>query len=110
MPLFDTHQLVATLKDSGFNESQSISIMNALVKAMNDMSTVNQTTQATKAEFTALHSEINEKMFNLTLKFDMQSKHIKEMNQKDFMSLKNDVVLLQKVLLHAVFCRQNYLI
>jgi hypothetical protein len=71
LPLFDTHKLVSTLKDSGFNESQSISIMNALVKAMQDMSVVNQQTQATKAEFTALQSEINEKIFNLTLKFDM---------------------------------------
>ena len=95
-PLFDTHKLVTTLKDAGFNESQAISIMNALVKAMHDMSAVNQTTQASKAEFTALQSEMSEKIFNLTLKFDMQSKHIREMNQKDFLSLKNDVALLQK--------------
>jgi hypothetical protein len=95
-PLFDTHKLVSTLKDAGFNESQAISIMNALVKAMHDMSAVNQTTQASKAEFTALQSEMSEKIFNLTLKFDMQSKHIREMNQKDFLSLKNDVALLQK--------------
>jgi hypothetical protein len=87
---------VSTLKESGFSESQAAAVMNALVLAMSESQKVNQQTQATKVEFTALQSEMNEKVFNLTLKFDMQSKHIREMSAKDFNALKNDVVLLQK--------------
>jgi hypothetical protein len=70
-PLFDTHKLVTTLKGAGFSELQAESVMMALVAAMSESQKVNLSQMASKVEFTALQSEQSEKVFNMSLKFDM---------------------------------------
>lgn len=95
-PLFDTYALVTNLKAGGMPEHQAVNLLEALIAVTEQANEANLATLATKAEFSALGSQLNEKLFNSTLKYDMQLKHIKELFEADLNSLRNDLTAAQR--------------
>lgn len=91
-PLFDTLKVVTVLKAHGLTEAQAIAISQALVVATDQSHEITAATLASKAELATLSSQLNEKVFNSTLKHDMQQKHIKDLFTADLMSIKSDMV------------------
>jgi len=51
---------------------------------------------ATKSDFSSLNVQLSEKLFNSTLKYDLQQKHIREMFLREVEALKQDTTMLKK--------------
>jgi len=95
-PLFNTYSLIEHMRDSGMTEVQAKGIMLSLMAATEQAQAINQSTLATKAEFAALGSELNEKIFNSSLKNDLQQKHLREIFKSDLEAIKNDMHASQR--------------
>ncbi|KDO29705.1 hypothetical protein SPRG_05656 [Saprolegnia parasitica CBS 223.65] len=51
----------------------------------------------TKAENNALKSEVSERLFNSTLKFDIAQRSMRELLERDFKTLKQDIQMMEKL-------------
>jgi len=51
---------------------------------------------STKEEVVAFKAELQEKVFNATLKLDVSKKHMRELLEKDFQALKSDLSAMEK--------------
>lgn len=99
-PPFDSYKLVAKLRESGLTEAQSVVMMEALIMATMDAQDASQTNLIStyRADLSGMKVQMNEKIFNASLKYDMQQKHTKEMLKGEVDGLKSDALVLKKSL------------
>uniref|UniRef100_M4BI08 DUF1640 domain-containing protein n=1 Tax=Hyaloperonospora arabidopsidis (strain Emoy2) TaxID=559515 RepID=M4BI08_HYAAE len=89
MPLhFDTHHVVKRLQDKGFSTDQSEAILCVMKGAMAD---------SLQAQSRILRAELSERVFNSTLKFDIAQRHSRELLERDFNTLKQDIRMPEKI-------------
>jgi len=91
---------VAKLRESGLTEAQSVVMMEALIMATMDAQDASQTNLIStyRADLSGMKVQMNEKIFNASLKYDMQQKHTKEMLKGEVDGLKSDALVLKKSL------------
>ncbi|KAL7692585.1 putative Coiled-coil domain-containing protein [Plasmopara halstedii] len=98
MPLhFDTHHVVQSLQEKGFSIQQSEAILDVMKDAMADSLVAQARILATKSEHVELKAELSERVFNSTLKFDIAQRHSRELLERDFNTLKQDIRMLEKI-------------
>ncbi|KAH7477071.1 uncharacterized protein KRP23_7744 [Phytophthora ramorum] len=94
---FDTHHVVKSLQEKGFTVDQSESILQVMKDAMADSLEAQSRILATKSEHVELKAELSERVFNSTLKFDIAQRHSRELLERDFNTLKQDIRMLEKI-------------
>eukprot|EP00298_Acanthocystis_sp_HF-20_P025713 c37955_g1_i1.p1 GENE.c37955_g1_i1~~c37955_g1_i1.p1 ORF type:complete len:195 (-),score=70.07 c37955_g1_i1:24-608(-) len=98
-PTFDTEQFAKILKQSKgiFTEEQIDALLEATRFALHETLTSQSDKFTTKGEILKLKSELNEKIFNATLKADVHQRHQRDMLEKDFKALKNEIRAAEKI-------------
>lgn len=94
---FDTHHVVKSLQEKGFSVEQSEAILQVMKDAMADSLEAQSRILATKSEHVELKAELSERVFNSTLKFDIAQRHSRELLERDFNTLKQDIRMLEKI-------------
>uniref|UniRef100_K3WEB9 DUF1640 domain-containing protein n=1 Tax=Globisporangium ultimum (strain ATCC 200006 / CBS 805.95 / DAOM BR144) TaxID=431595 RepID=K3WEB9_GLOUD len=94
---FDTHRVVKRLQEQGFSAEQSEAILDVMKDAMADSLDAQSRILATKSEHVELKAELSERVFNSTLKFDIAQRHMRELLERDFNNLKQDIRMLEKI-------------
>lgn len=94
---FDTHHVVKSLQEKGFSVAQSEAILDVMKDAMADSLVAQARILATKSEHVELKAELSERVFNSTLKFDIAQRHSRELLERDFNTLKQDIRMLEKI-------------
>ncbi|KAL3671996.1 hypothetical protein V7S43_002660 [Phytophthora oleae] len=94
---FDTHNVVKSLQGRGFSGDQSEAILQVMKDAMADSLEAQARILATKSEHVELKAELSERVFNSTLKFDIAQRHSRELLERDFNTLKQDIRMLEKI-------------
>lgn len=94
---FDTHNVVKSLQERGFSDDQSEAILQVMKDAMADSLEAQARILATKSEHVELKAELSERVFNSTLKFDIAQRHSRELLERDFNTLKQDIRMLEKI-------------
>ncbi|POM72810.1 Hypothetical protein PHPALM_10419, partial [Phytophthora palmivora] len=94
---FDTHNVVKSLQENGFTAGQSEAILQVMKDAMADSLEAQSRILATKSEHVELKAELSERVFNSTLKFDIAQRHSRELLERDFNTLKQDIRMLEKI-------------
>ncbi|POM63654.1 NADH dehydrogenase, partial [Phytophthora palmivora] len=82
---------------SGFTAGQSEAILQVMKDAMADSLEAQSRILATKSEHVELKAELSERVFNSTLKFDIAQRHSRELLERDFNTLKQDIRMLEKI-------------
>ena len=90
IPPFNTYKLMKNLQSTGLTEKQAELLMQCLISATSDAMNTANTNLATKTDFSSLKVQLNEKIFNITLKYDLQQKHIREMFKSELDGLRSD--------------------
>ncbi|CBJ48595.1 conserved unknown protein [Ectocarpus siliculosus] len=112
---FDTYRFVTELERAGVPKGQAVMIMEQVLLAISEANTRQIALVATKQDLLSLQSEINEKVFSSTLRYDpaapsiqsetirrvlvgrcgcvsdLAQRHLKELMQRDLMQVKADV-------------------
>lgn len=78
LPHFDSFALVRTLRDAGFTEQQAVAVLQALHQTTQEAHRVSSATLASRVDFASLRSELNEIVFNASLKNDLRIRHQKD--------------------------------
>ena len=75
-------------------------MMEALIMATMDAQDASQTNLIStyRADLSGMKVQMNEKIFNASLKYDMQQKHTKEMLKGEVDAIKSDAMVLKKSL------------
>ncbi|KAJ8563945.1 hypothetical protein ON010_g7402 [Phytophthora cinnamomi] len=82
---------------AGFTVDQSEAILQVMKDAMADSLEAQSRILATKSEHVELKAELSERVFNSTLKFDIAQRHSRELLERDFNTLKQDIRMLEKI-------------
>ncbi|GAB9468401.1 hypothetical protein Gpo141_00005717 [Globisporangium polare] len=93
----NTHRVVKRLQEQGFSPEQSEAILDVMKDAMADSLEAQARILATKSEHVELKAELSERVFNSTLKFDIAQRHMRELLERDFNNLKQDIRMLEKI-------------
>ncbi|CAB1114950.1 unnamed protein product [Ectocarpus sp. CCAP 1310/34] len=88
---FDTYRFVTELERAGVPKGQAVMIMEQVLLAISEANTRQIALVATKQDLLSLQSEINEKVYSSTLRYDLAQRHLKELMQRDLMQVKADV-------------------
>ncbi|CAM9838852.1 unnamed protein product [Pylaiella littoralis] len=88
---FDTFRFVTELEGAGVPREQAIAMMEQVLLAISEANTRQIALVATKQDLLSLQSEINEKVFSSTLRYDLAQRHLKELMQRDLTQVKADV-------------------
>ncbi|KAJ0404600.1 hypothetical protein P43SY_005558 [Pythium insidiosum] len=96
-PHFDTHHVVRRLQDHGFSPEQAEAILEVMKDSMAESLDAQARVLATKSEHVELKAELSERVFNSTLKFDIAQRHMRELLERDFNNLKQDIRMLEKM-------------
>ncbi|EQC38910.1 hypothetical protein SDRG_03868 [Saprolegnia diclina VS20] len=91
-----THKYVTQLQYQGFSAEQAEAVLDAFKSTMAESLEMQQTGLATKADHLTLKSELSERVFNTTLKFDIAQRHMKEILDRDFNNLKQEIRIIEK--------------
>ncbi|TMW63611.1 hypothetical protein Poli38472_002552 [Pythium oligandrum] len=94
---FDTHRVVKKLQDEGFSAVQAEAILEVMKDSMAESLEAQARVLATKSEHVELKAELSERVFNSTLKFDIAQRHMRELLERDFNNLKQDIRMLEKL-------------
>eukprot|EP00301_Raphidiophrys_heterophryoidea_P010208 c15270_g1_i1.p1 GENE.c15270_g1_i1~~c15270_g1_i1.p1 ORF type:complete len:193 (-),score=45.89 c15270_g1_i1:255-833(-) len=95
-PTFDTHLVVRHLRAGGFDDKQSEVILEVLTSALEESLKVHAETFTTKAETLTVRAELNEKVFNSTLKAESHQRHQRDILERDFKALKHEIIASEK--------------
>ncbi|KDO29706.1 hypothetical protein SPRG_05657 [Saprolegnia parasitica CBS 223.65] len=93
---FDSHKFVTQLQYQGFSAEQAEAVLDAFKSTMAESLEMQHTGLATKADHLTLKSELSERVFNTTLKFDIAQRHMKEILDRDFNNLKQEIRIIEK--------------
>lgn len=82
------------------SEPQAVVLMEALILATMDSQDASQTNLMStyRADLSAMKVQMNEKIFNSSLKYDMQQKHLRDLMKSEIDALKSDALVLKKSL------------
>ncbi|ETV95352.1 hypothetical protein, variant [Aphanomyces invadans] len=93
---FDSNRFVTQLQHQGFSAEQSEAVLDALKSTMKEALDVQDGMLATKSEHVQLKSELTDRVFNSTLKFDIAQRHMRDLLERDFNNLKQDIRMIEK--------------
>ncbi|ETV76189.1 hypothetical protein H257_09700 [Aphanomyces astaci] len=94
--------VVSQLQRQGYSAVQAQGLVDAMKLAFSDSIDVQVAVVTTKAEHMALKSEILEHVFNSTLKFDIAQRNMRDFLEHDFVTLKQDIHMMEKLDFEAV--------
>lgn len=94
---FDTYRVVKHLESQGFTVANAEAILQVIITSMNDTLDAQKRVLATKSEHIELKAELSERVFNSTLKFDIAQRHMRELLERDFNNLKQEIRMLEKM-------------
>ncbi|KAF0714250.1 Aste57867_3965 [Aphanomyces stellatus] len=86
----------------GYSAAQAQGLVDAMQSAFEESIDVQTAVLTTKAEHVALKSEILERVFNSTLKFDIAQRSMRDFLEHDFVTLKQDIHMMEKLDFEAV--------
>ncbi|CAM9974153.1 unnamed protein product, partial [Choristocarpus tenellus] len=84
-------QFVESLEKKGIPRDQAVALMDQVLLAITEANDKQIVLVATKQDLVDFKSELIEKVFNSTLKFDIAQRHLKELVQRDMDSVKFDI-------------------
>ncbi|KAG9414217.1 hypothetical protein AC1031_013421 [Aphanomyces cochlioides] len=93
---FDSNRFITQLQHQGFSTEQSEAILDALKSTMKESLESQDAVLATKSEHVQLKSELTDRVFNSTLKFDIAQRHMRDLLERDFNNLKQDIRMIEK--------------
>ncbi|ETV76191.1 hypothetical protein, variant [Aphanomyces astaci] len=93
---FDSNRFVTQLQYQGFSVEQSEAVLDALRSTMKEALVSQDALLATKSEHVQLKSELTDRVFNSTLKFDIAQRHMRDLLERDFNNLKQDIRMIEK--------------
>ncbi|CAK5146151.1 unnamed protein product [Aphanomyces euteiches] len=93
---FDSNRFMTQLQHQGFSTEQSEAILDALKSTMKESLESQDAVLATKSEHVQLKSELIDRVFNSTLKFDIAQRHMRDLLERDFNNLKQDIRMIEK--------------
>ncbi|OQS00222.1 hypothetical protein THRCLA_06127 [Thraustotheca clavata] len=79
-----------------FSPEQAEAVLEAVKSTMAEALERQANGLATKADHLTLKSELSERVFNTTLKFDIAQRHMKEILDRDFNNLKQEIRIIEK--------------
>jgi len=91
LPTIDMHRLAQQLQKKGFTPEQAVGVVAAVCDAAREAHFSDAVTIASKSEVNGFKNELSERMFNLTLKVELQQKAVREHFQQQIQSLRNDL-------------------
>ncbi|KAG9414216.1 hypothetical protein AC1031_013420 [Aphanomyces cochlioides] len=94
--------VVSQLQRQGYSAIQAQGLVDAMKASFNESIDVQMAVLTTKAEHVALKSEILERVFNSTLKFDIAQRNMRDFLEHDFVTLKQDIHIMEKLDFEAV--------
>lgn len=94
--MFNTYILVRRLMAAGWTEEQAVVVMDALLSAMSESLENTSESLVSRGEFVELKSMLSEKLFNSSLKYDLQQKHLREVFKSETEAIKSDMVAQRK--------------
>ncbi|KAH9094543.1 hypothetical protein LEN26_018286 [Aphanomyces euteiches] len=94
--------VVSQLQRQGYSAIQAQGLVDAMKASFNESIDVQMAVLTTKAEHVALKSEILERVFNSTLKFDIAQRNMRDFLEHDFVTLKQDIHMMEKLDFEAV--------
>jgi hypothetical protein len=89
---FDTYEFVAELEAAGLSRDQAVAIMRQVKAAVAEATAARSELLATKQDLLQLNSELGEKVYSASMRFEMAQRHSKEINLKDLQNLRADLI------------------
>eukprot|EP00953_Heterococcus_sp_UTEX-ZZ885_P030635 16179-Heterococcus_DN1.PRE.2 len=89
---FDTYEFVAELEAAGMSRDQAVAIMRQVKAAVAEATAARSELLATKQDLLQLNSELGEKVYSASMRFEMAQRHSKEINLKDLQNLRADLI------------------
>ncbi|OQR99818.1 hypothetical protein ACHHYP_20168 [Achlya hypogyna] len=86
-----------SLQDQGYSAPQAQGVVDAMASAFHESYESQRQLLTTKDENNALKSEVSERLFNSTLKFDIAQRSMRELLERDFKTLKQDIQMMEKL-------------
>ncbi|OQR89555.1 hypothetical protein THRCLA_22671 [Thraustotheca clavata] len=90
-------EALTSLQEQGYSAPQAQGMIDAMSSAFQESYESQATLMTTKAENNALKSEVSERLFNSTLKFDIAQRSMRELLERDFKTLKQDIHMMEKL-------------
>lgn len=96
---FDTYKVAESLQEAGFSKGQAEAILRVVVAGMEESTLKSTAMIATRRDLLDLKTELSEKLFSSTMRFDVAQRHSKEVIEKDLMSVRSEF----KASIHAEY-------
>ncbi|OQR83627.1 hypothetical protein ACHHYP_14484 [Achlya hypogyna] len=94
---FDTYRFVQNLKAKGFTPKEAEVILNATKHAIQEMNASRASLYISKAEHLELKTDLSQRVLRSTMNFDVAHRHMREVLERDFSNLKNDIRMTEKL-------------
>ncbi|EKU21747.1 hypothetical protein NGA_0165400, partial [Nannochloropsis gaditana CCMP526] len=88
---FDTMKMCDSLQEAGFSKAQAQTVLRVLVAGMEECTLRSTAMIATRRDLLDLKSDLSERLFGSTMRFDVAQRHNKEVIERDLQSLRSDV-------------------
>lgn len=95
---FNTYDLVARLREGGMPEAQAVACMQAVASAMQEHEKNSSQHLVAMTEFKEMSQELREQLFNASMKYDLQQKHLKDLYTGDLQALRSDFTSVSRTL------------
>ncbi|KAG9414235.1 hypothetical protein AC1031_013434 [Aphanomyces cochlioides] len=99
---FDTYLFVKNLKAKGFTAKEADAILTVTRASISEMNTTRAPLYTPKNEYLELRTDLTQKVLRSTMNFEIAHRHMREVIERDFSNLKNDIRMTEKLDLDKV--------
>ncbi|ETV95370.1 hypothetical protein H310_11256 [Aphanomyces invadans] len=99
---FDTHLFAKNLRSKGFTSKEADAILTVTRGAVGEMNSARTTLFTPKNEHLELKTDLTQKVLRSTMNFEIAHRHMREVIERDFSNLKNDIRMTEKLDLDKV--------
>ncbi|EQC38868.1 hypothetical protein SDRG_03826 [Saprolegnia diclina VS20] len=94
---FDTYRFAQNLRGKGFTPKEAEVILAATRNAIQEMNTSRASLYIPKADHLELKTDLSQRVLRSTMNFDVAHRHMREVLERDFSNLKNDIRMTEKL-------------
>ncbi|KAF0714232.1 Aste57867_3947 [Aphanomyces stellatus] len=99
---FDTYLFVKNLKSKGFTNKEADAILTVTRTAVSEMNTTRAPLYTAKTDHLELRTDLTQKVLRSTMNFEIAHRHMREVIERDFSNLKNDIRMTEQLDLDKV--------
>ncbi|ETV76211.1 hypothetical protein, variant 2 [Aphanomyces astaci] len=99
---FDTYLFAQNLKSKGFTSKEADAILTVTRAAVGEMNTTRVSLFTPKTDHLELKTDLSQKVLRSTMNFEIAHRHMREVIERDFSNLKNDIRMTEKLDLDKV--------